>query len=63
MPKGSPAKQTIATAKYQAKAGYMTKSFKLKREVVKDFEQAVTRSGESQAAIITEFMKNYTATH
>ncbi len=63
MPKGSPVKQTIATAKYQAKAGYMTKSFKLKREVVSDFEQAVKRSGESQAAVITEFMKNYIMTH
>ncbi|MBQ8956726.1 MAG: chemotaxis protein [Lachnospiraceae bacterium] len=63
MPRGNPNKQTIATYKYQTKAGYMTKGFKLKREIVEDFEKAIERSGESQAAVIAEFMKNYTRTH
>lgn len=63
MPKGSPGKQTIATAKYQAKAGYISKSFKLKKEITDAFNEACKRSGESQAAVITEFMKNYTLTH
>ena len=63
MPKGNPNKQTIATSKYQIKAGYMTKGFKLKREIVDDFEKAIKRSGESQAAVITEFMKSYAQSH
>lgn len=59
MPKGSPNKQTIASGKYQKKAGYMTKGFKLKREVVKEFEKACEKAGTSQASQITRLMKEY----
>ena len=43
MPKGSPNAQTVASEKYQKKAGYMTKGFKLKRDVAERFaeDQAV----------------------
>lgn len=40
MPKGSPNPQTIASQNYQQKAGYMTKGFKIKREVAERFERA-----------------------
>ena len=40
MVKGKPNPQTIASEKYQKKAGYMTKGFKLKRELVEQFEAA-----------------------
>lgn len=59
MPKGEPAKQTIATEKYQKKAGYMTKGFKLKRDLVEQFEAACTTNEESQASVISRFMKKY----
>lgn len=59
MPKGSPNKQTIASEKYQKKAGYMVKSFKLKRDVVEQFETACEKAGTSQAAQITKMMKAF----
>lgn len=59
MPKGSPNKQTIASEKYQKKAGYMTKGFKLKRDVVEEFEEACKEAGVSQAAQITAMMKEF----
>lgn len=59
MPKGSPNKQTIASEKYQKKAGYMVKSFKLKRDVVEQFEDACKKAGISQAAQITKMMNGY----
>ncbi len=59
MPKGNPNSQTKASAKYQAKAGYMTKSFKLKRELVVEFEEACKINGVSQASVLSEFMREY----
>ncbi len=59
MTKGNPNPQTIATNKYQKKAGYMTKGFKLKREVVEQFEDACRKTGVSQASQITEMMKKF----
>lgn len=59
MPKGNPSKQTIASEKYQKKAGYMTKSFKLKRDIVEQFEEACERIGRSQAEVIREFMEKF----
>lgn len=41
------------------KAGYMTKGFKLKREVVEQFEDACRKTGVSQASQITEMMKKF----
>lgn len=59
MPKGSPNKQTIASEKYQKKAGYMVKSFKLKRDVVEQFEITCEKVGISYAAQITKMMKEF----
>lgn len=59
MPKGNPSPQTIASEKYQKKAGYMTKGFKIKREVAEAFEQACEKAGVSQAAKITELMLSF----
>ena len=63
MPKGEPNKQTIATAKYQAKAGYVSKAFKIKKDVAEAFKEACERSGESQASAVTTFMRNYISEH
>lgn len=63
MPRGEPNRQTIATAKYQAKAGYIAKTYKLKRETANAFAEACERNGTSQAAAITELMNNYIKEH
>lgn len=59
MPKGSPNRQTIASEKYQKKAGYMTKGFKIKRELAEDFARACELAGVSQAGKISELMKEF----
>lgn len=59
MPKGKPTPQTIASEKYQKKAGYMTKGFKIKREVAERFEQACEQAGVSQASQITKLMLDF----
>lgn len=59
MPKGTPNQQTIASEKYQKKAGYMVKGFKLKRELVEKYERACERDGVTQTAKIRELMENY----
>lgn len=59
MPKGSPNTQTKATAKYQQKAGYISKGFKLKKEIAEKFRLACEKNGESQASVITRFMESY----
>ena len=59
MPKGNPTPQTIASEKYQKKAGWTTKGFKLKRDVVEEFEEACEKAGVSQASKITELMKQF----
>lgn len=45
--------------KYQKKAGYMAKSFKLKRDIVEQFEEACRAAGVSQAAQITKMMNEF----
>lgn len=59
MPKGSPKPQTIASEKYQKKAGYMTKGFKIKRELAEEFEKACVKAGVSQAGKISELMRGF----
>lgn len=59
MPKGKPNSQTLATDKYQKKAGYVSKSFKLKEDIAKRFKATCESRGVSQASVITEFMKKY----
>lgn len=59
MPKGEANVQTRATEKYQKKAGYMTKGFKLKRDVAEAFAEACEKAGVSQAAAITKFMNEF----
>lgn len=59
MPKGEPNPQTIATEKYQKKAGYMTKGFKIKREIAEQFEEACQKAEVSQAGQITKLMQEF----
>ncbi len=50
---------TIATEKYQKKVGWMSKSYKLKREVVEAFAETCEQAGVSQAGKLTELMKGF----
>lgn len=59
MPKGKPKPQTVATRKYEQKAGWMSKSYKLKREVVEAYAKACDTAGVSQAGQITKLMKQF----
>lgn len=44
---------------WNEKAGYVSKSYKLKRDVVKEFKEACDRAGVSQAAQLTAMMKAF----
>lgn len=59
MPKGSPTAQTIATEKYAKKVGWMSKSYKLKRELVEEFADACDKRGTSQAGELMRFMQQF----
>ena len=59
MPVGSPKPQTIATKKYEEKAGWISKSYKLKRELVERFAAACQEAGISQAAQLTKMMNEF----
>ena len=56
---GNPKPQTIASERYQKKAGYISKAFKLKREVAESFAEACEKAGVSQAGQITKMMKEF----
>ena len=59
MPIGSPKPQTIATKKYEQKAGFVSKSYKLKRELTERFAEACEKAGVSQAAQLTKMMNAF----
>ena len=59
MPVGSPTPQTVATKKYEKKAGWVSKSYKLKREIVDQFAETCERVGVSQAAQLTKMMQEF----
>lgn len=54
MPVGNPNAQTKATEKYARKVGLISKSYKLRREVVDEFAKACEKAGVSQAAKLTQ---------
>lgn len=59
MPIGKPNPQTIASEKYQKKAGYITKGFKIKKDVADRFKKACDNAGVSQAGQITKMMEQF----
>ena len=54
---------TKATARYQAKRGLISKSYKLDRETVELFAEACEEVETSQAKELTKFMKRYIKKH
>lgn len=59
MPIGNPKPQTVATKKYEAKAGWVSKSYKLKREVVESYAAACEKAGVSAAGQLTKMMMEF----
>ncbi|MFV0362898.1 MAG: chemotaxis protein [Suipraeoptans sp.] len=59
MQKNEPNPQTVATKKYQKKAGLINKSYKLKKTLTDDFRDACERAGVSQASQITKMMTEF----
>lgn len=62
MPVGSPKPQTVATKKYQQKAGWIAKSYKLKRETVEAYAAACEKAGVSAAGQLTKMMEEFIKT-
>jgi len=54
---------TKATARYQAKKGLISKSYKLDRETVELFAEACENKETSQSKELTKFMKRYIKKH
>jgi hypothetical protein len=54
--------QSKATRKYEAKIGLISKSYKLKREVVEAFAKACNEAGVSQAGQLTKMMTEFIET-
>lgn len=52
--------QTRASAKWNKKAGYKAKTYKLKEEVVEQFADACESAGVSQAGQLSKMMKCFT---
>ncbi len=59
MPKGNPKPQTVATEKYAKKVGLISKSYKLRRELVEAFAAACEQAGTSQSAQLSLMMKEF----
>lgn len=59
MPRGNPSAQTIASEKYQKKVGYVSKSYKLKKDVIEKFDNACERAGVSKAAQLSNMMLEF----
>ena len=59
MPKGEPNKNTVRVDRYQKKAGYKVKSFKLKGDVADRFAETCDKVGVSQASQITKMMEQF----
>jgi uncharacterized protein involved in propanediol utilization len=59
MPKGNPNSNTVRVDRYQKKAGYKVKSFKLKGDIAERFKEACERKGVGQAATISQLMEQF----
>ena len=51
--------QTKASAKWNKKAGYVAKSYKLKKDTVEAFAEACKKAGVSQAGQLTKMMNDF----
>lgn len=52
-------KQTLRNQRYQDRAGWISKSYKLKREVAEEYAKACEKAGVSAAGQLTKMMKEF----
>ena len=52
-------KQTQRTERYQRKAGWISKSYKLKKDVVDAYAEACKKAGVSAAGQLTKMMSEF----
>lgn len=62
MPVGNPKPQTVASKKYQEKAGWISKTYKLKRETVTAYAAACEKAGVSASGQLTKMMEEFIKT-
>lgn len=55
--------QSKATRKYEASHGWMSKTYKMKRETVEAFAEACEKAGVSQAGQLMNMMKQFIEEH
>ena len=48
-----------ATRLYESKIGLISKSYKLKRDIVESFKEACEKNGVSQASVLSAYMVEY----
>lgn len=51
--------QSKATRLYENKVGLISKSYKLKRDIVESFKEACEKEGVSQASVLSAYMVEY----
>jgi hypothetical protein len=54
---------TRATARYQKGKGFVSKSYKLPRDVAEEFAEACEENEASQSGVLTRYMKYYVRRH
>lgn len=54
-----PSKQSIATRKYEAKTGWTSKTYKMKKKILDDFKAACDKAGVSQSGKLMEYMEQF----
>lgn len=59
MPVGNPSAQSRATRKYEKKAGWVSKSYKLRKKLVDEFAEACSKQNVSQAAQLSKMMQEF----
>lgn len=52
-------KRTLSNERYQKKAGWRSKAYKLKLEVIEAYAEACDKAGVSQAGQLTKMMKEF----
>lgn len=51
--------QSKATRLYESKIGLISKSYKLKKDIVEAFKEACEKEGVSQASVLSAYMVEY----
>lgn len=54
-----PSKQSVATRKYEEKAGWIPKTYKLRKKDAEEFKETCDRLGISQAGQLTKMMRDF----